>query len=131
MLPSIKQPTRVELLICLDIAFSLRRQRPEDLSCECKRGQTICCDNTSITDCWRRPIELFTTILRDILPDEVLAVARMQTLVEQATMSESQSRSTNRRNRSAQSDHGPHNFGDLGHFSVGPGLTAGENENIC
>src|SRR4030088_812395 len=37
--PSVKQPTRVEVLVCLDLAFSLRRQCPEYLSCECKRAK--------------------------------------------------------------------------------------------
>lgn len=128
---SIKQPTRVELLVGLDIAFSSMYQCPEYLSCECKRRQTICCDNTSITHRWRRPIEFFPAILVDILPDEVLAVARMQTIVEQPTVSQGQSRSTDRGNRPAQSDHGPHHLRNLRYFSVRPGLTTGENENIC
>src|SRR6202045_2445028 len=100
---SVKQAMRVELLVGLDIAFSSRCQCPEYLSCECKRSQTICRDNTSIAHRWRRPIELFTTIFTDILPDEVLAVTRMQTIAEQPTMAQGQSRSTNRGNRPAQS----------------------------
>src|SRR5882762_372972 len=122
---------RVELFVGLDIAFSSRCQCPEYLSGEGKRGQTICYDNTSIAHRWRRPIELFTTIFTDIPPDEALPVTRMQTIVEQPSMSQGQSRSTNRGNRPAQSDHGPDHFGDLRYFSVRPGLTTGENENIC
>jgi hypothetical protein len=82
-------------------------------------------------DRWRRPIEFLTTIVTDILPDEVLTVAGMQMIVEQATMGQGQSCSTNRGNRPAQSDHGPHCFRDLGYFSVRPGLTTRENQNIC
>ena len=45
-------------------------------------------------------------------------------------MGQGQSRSTNRGNRPAQSDHGPHHFRDPGYCPVRPGLTTGENENI-
>src|SRR5258708_20862914 len=110
---SIKQPTRVELLVGLDIAFSFRCQCPEYLSCECKRSQTICRDNTSITHRWRRPIEFFPTILGDILPKEVLAVARIRTIVDQPTARQAQRRSATHANRPAQSDHGPTHFTNL------------------
>src|SRR5215469_12210624 len=131
MLRSIEQPLRVELLVGLDIAFSSRCQCPEYLSCKCKRSQTICCDNTSIMHRWRRPIKFSPTILVDILPDEVLAVARVKTIIEQPTVSQGQSRSTNRGNRPVQSDHGPHHFRNLRYFSFRPGLTTRENENMC
>ena len=45
---SVKQPARVQLLVSLDIVFSFRRHCPEDRSCECERGQSICRDDTSI-----------------------------------------------------------------------------------
>jgi hypothetical protein len=49
---SVKQPSRVELLVGFDIPFSFRCQCPEYLSCEGKRGQTICRDNTLIAHRW-------------------------------------------------------------------------------
>src|SRR5258705_2745745 len=98
---SSKQPARVEFLVCFGIVLSFRCQCPEDLSCESKGSQTISCDNTSITHCRRRPIEFFTTIVRDIFPDKVLAVAPMQTIVEHEQEPESQHTSPRQAGRTA------------------------------
>src|SRR5690349_8309986 len=94
---SVKQPTRVELLVGLEIAFSPRCQSRNISPANAKGAQTICRDNTSIPHRRRRPIEFFPTILVDMLPDEVLAVARMQTIVEQPTASKGRRRGLQRR----------------------------------
>jgi hypothetical protein len=96
---SVERSTWVELLIHGDIAFSFRGNRPEDFGGECKRCQPIGCDDGPIAYSRRSAIEFFTSVFSDMLLDEVLAVALMQTVVEQTAMSQSKSRSPDRSDR--------------------------------
>src|SRR6476660_2671886 len=114
---SVEQSPRVELFIHFDVVFTLGSQSPEDFGGEGEWGETVGGNDGSIAHGRDRSIELLTAITADVVADEILAVAGVETIIEQAAVGKCEGGATDCGNGTAEGGHGLNGFRDGGDFS--------------
>src|SRR5690348_17908467 len=70
-------------------------------------------------------------IIGNVFRDKGPAIAGMRMLIEQTSVSEGQSCSTNGCDRTAQRNHCSRRLRDLAHFALNPRIPTRQNEDIC